>query len=206
MVVSMETEERKRRDTLKKVTRDTNDSLKNYYDEIIGFAWLLLITREPNQALRDWSGIENPSELITALLTKQAVPKRRKKGDPDTFQIGDLYFDHPYTEVWEAAILVANALSTTLIAGTYGTTRRMYDNIIFAKAREAVKLWSMKTDTIDRTVKVYQFICFCPNHKAKIEFTAIKKDLVQATATRARRQNTGLEKGGERKEKTNHAK
>ena len=71
----------------------------------------------------------------------------------------------------------------------------MYDNIIFAKARQAIKLWSMKTDTKDRTAKVYKFIRFCPNHRAKIEFTAIKKDLVQATAMQARRKNTSLEKG-----------
>ena len=61
MVISMETEERKRRDTLKQITRDTKDALKNYYDKIISFPWLLMITREPNQALREWSGKDNPS-------------------------------------------------------------------------------------------------------------------------------------------------
>ena len=53
MVVSMEIEEMKRRDTLKKITRDTQDSLKNYYHKITGFAWVLMITREANQALRE---------------------------------------------------------------------------------------------------------------------------------------------------------
>ena len=32
-------------------------------------------------------------------MKKQAIPEGRREDDPDTFQIGDLYFNFPYTEV-----------------------------------------------------------------------------------------------------------
>ena len=60
MVVSLVEEEMKVKDTLKKITRDEKNPLKNHYDQIVGFAWILLITGDANEALREWAGIDSP--------------------------------------------------------------------------------------------------------------------------------------------------
>ena len=194
MVVSLMEAEMKVKDTLKKITRDKKNSLKNHYDQIVGFAWILLITGEANQALQERAGIESATELIVSLMTKQAIPARTESTETDTFQIGALYFKFPYKEVWTTAQRIAKDLSKTLIAGTYGTKKRIYDVLVFAKARQQVKKWSMNTNIIDKTKDVHEFIRNCPTRDAKIMFCKIKKDLVKATIAAARRKNTTLEK------------
>ena len=54
MVVSLIEAEMKVKDTLQKKTRDKKNPLNNHYDQIIGFAWLLLISGDANEALREW--------------------------------------------------------------------------------------------------------------------------------------------------------
>ena len=95
--------------------------MKNHYDQIVGFAWILLITGESNKALREWARTDSPTELIVSLMTKHAVPAKKKEIETDTFQIGALCFGFPYKEVWTLAQRIAKDLTKTLIAGTYST-------------------------------------------------------------------------------------
>ena len=78
MVVSPVEEEMKVKDSLKKITRDTKNPLKNHYNQIVGFAWILLITEEANKALQEWVEIDSPTELIVSLMTRHAVLARKK--------------------------------------------------------------------------------------------------------------------------------
>ena len=75
-------------------------------------------------------------------MTKHAVPARTESIETDTFQIGALCIKFPYKEVWTLAQRVAKDLSKSLITGTYDTKKRMYDALVFAKARQQVKKWS----------------------------------------------------------------
>lgn len=150
MVVSLIETEMKVKDTLKKITKDRKNPLKNHYDQIVGFAWILLITGDANQALQEWAGIESATDLIVLLLTKQAIPARTVTTEIYTFRIGALYFKFPYKEVRTTAQWIVKDLSMTLIAGIYDPKKRMYDVLIFAKVRAQFKKWSMNTNIIDK--------------------------------------------------------
>ena len=89
MVVSLIETQMKVKDTLQKITRDKKNQLKNHYDEIIGFAWLLLISGDANKALQKWTGTESETELIDSLLTKQAIPAKATVTAADMFRIVD---------------------------------------------------------------------------------------------------------------------
>ena len=119
MVISLVEVEMKVKDTLKKITRDTKNPLKNHYDQIRGFLWILLITGEAKEALREWAGIDSQTELITVLMTKHVVPARKRETETDIFKIGALYFHFPYMEILTLAQQIATDLTKTLIAGTY---------------------------------------------------------------------------------------
>ena len=94
MAVSLVEEDEGKRYTEKDNKRYKNP-LKNHYNQIVRFAWILLITGEANKTLREWVGIDPPTELILLLMTKHAVPAREKETETDTFQIGALCFGFP---------------------------------------------------------------------------------------------------------------
>ena len=59
LVVNVSMEEIKTKDALQRYDRDPSDTLENYYDEICGFAYMLLITGKANDALRSWANIQD---------------------------------------------------------------------------------------------------------------------------------------------------
>ena len=77
--------------------------MKNRYDQIIGFAWLLLISGDADEALREWTGIRSETDPIDSLLTKHSIPARSTVIATDTFRISMLYFKFPFKEVWITA-------------------------------------------------------------------------------------------------------
>lgn len=94
--------------------------MENYYDEICGFAWLLLITKKANDDLRDWAEIIEQNILANKLSSRVAILVRQTKEyiDTETFRIGTLDFDFPFKEVWTTAKPVSEGLCDTLIALT----------------------------------------------------------------------------------------
>ena len=120
MTVNVCMEEIKKKDVLQQYDRDPSDNLENHYDEICGFAYMLLITGKANDALRSWANIQDRHNLAVKLTTKLSVPVRHPKNytDKATFCIGSMYFEYPYKEVWTAAQRVTEDLCETSIALT----------------------------------------------------------------------------------------
>ena len=136
MTVNVCMQEIKTKDALIRYNRDPSDTLENYYDEICGFAYMLLITGKANDALRSWANIQDRHKLAVKLTTKLSVPERYQKDytDKATFRIGSMYFKYPYKEIWMTAQRVSEDLCETLIALTYGAQTKFYNKVIIAKA------------------------------------------------------------------------
>ena len=130
-----------------------NDNIN--IDEVIGYAFLLILTSPASTTITHWGKFDSQSNMLLQLSQNLKIPSIIKdpsnKPSIPSINIGNLNLPPPKKDTWLLACAVAKDLEAAACDLSFGLLVRLHAKIIHSKCIMATRMKRIKKHTITAT-------------------------------------------------------